>query len=109
MTTHDVSLTEGLILRHAPFSVASTTDEPTAALSLLTEQIHEVEVDPFRFEVVWRNDKPTIEYQSSFGRTGTLLSSKLDVGPSPWLAPTTRPWVPLPSTTATEELCRRCR
>jgi predicted nucleotidyltransferase component of viral defense system len=78
------------------FSVASSDDDPPSALSLLAEAIHGAVIGPFTYRVVWRNDKPTIEYHSSFGRTGTTLASKLDVGPPPWLALTRRCWVTVP-------------
>lgn len=78
------------------FSVASSDDEPAAALALLAEHIDGTQLGPFRYAVRWRNNKPAVEYHSAFGRTGTLLVSKLDVGPPPWLAPTARSWVSLP-------------
>ncbi|MBN4047372.1 nucleotidyl transferase AbiEii/AbiGii toxin family protein [Acidimicrobiaceae bacterium AH-315-P05] len=78
------------------FSVANVDDDARSALDLLVEHIDGVEIGGFRYSVTWRNNKPSIRYQSELGDAGQNLESKIDVGPPPWLAPTARKWVPVP-------------
>jgi predicted nucleotidyltransferase component of viral defense system len=80
------------------FAVASLDDEPTTVASLLAESIAGIQVGPFRFDVDLRRGRHHIVYHADAHTVGSSgqLTSKLDVGPPPWLAPRTRPWVQLP-------------
>lgn len=88
--------TAGRFSTDLDFSIAHITDDLESAQALLVETINHLEIHPFRYEVVVRNQKPTIVYFSEFGDAGKALESKIDVGPPPWLTPEQRFWVPVP-------------
>ena len=79
------------------FSVASLHDAVGEVIELLTDAIRGTEVGDFRFEIATRRGRPEIVFHHPEVPAGQrALSSKLDVGPPPWLAPTQRGWVPVP-------------
>lgn len=77
------------------FSVRDPDADIAATTSLLTEAIDGLIVDEFGYAIDFRRGRPTVTYTSPFGGVGKL-STKLDIGPPPWLPIDERGWVRLP-------------
>jgi hypothetical protein len=65
-------------------------------LDLIAESCDGLELGGIRFGIEERRGKLHLSYASDLVAGTGALSSKLDVGPPPWLAPEDRAWVPLP-------------
>lgn len=79
------------------FVVSNLTESITDVQGLLVESVHDAVIGPFRYRIVERRGRSHITYETDFGRTTGRLTSKIDIGPPPWLAPAHRSWVPLPT------------
>lgn len=81
------------------FSVASRTDAPDAVKALVEEAIDGKEIGPFRYGIQDKRGRAYITYESDLATDamGAVLSSKFDIGPPPWLPPTSRDWVHVPT------------
>lgn len=78
------------------FSVANLKDNPQEVLALALEKIDGLTIGPFRYGIQERRGRAHITYANDLGIETGELSSKLDVGPPPWLPITHQDWVPLP-------------
>jgi predicted nucleotidyltransferase component of viral defense system len=76
------------------FSVRDPADDPSAVGELLREAIDGRVVDEVRYQVKQHRGRDHVTYETPWGSTGHL-STKLDIGPAPWLAPDHRGWVKL--------------
>jgi len=83
------------------FSVARLSDDPIAVKDLVVEAIDGKVIGPFRYGIQDRRGRAHIRYESDLATEamGAELSSKLDIGPPPWLPPIARNWVPVPTHT----------
>lgn len=78
------------------FAIRNLDDESDAVLDMLARTATGIEAGDIRFGVTERRGRLHITYESSMMPGVTTLSSKLDVGPPPWLAPIDRPWIQMP-------------
>lgn len=77
------------------FSILRAEDDPASVTELLTEAIHGLVIDEFSYSIHLRRGRPIVAYETPFGGAEGL-STKLDIGPPPWLPVTRRGWVKLP-------------
>ena len=75
-------------------------DEPEAVAELLRGEIDGQDIDGFRYRIEDHRDRAQVRYETPFGGVGNL-TTKLDIGPAPWLPPDDRGWVRLPATQPT--------
>lgn len=78
------------------FSVRNLDDDPRAIEGVIAEVCEGLEVGGITFGVLEHRGKLTLTYSSSLAGNASPLTSKLDLGPPPWLEPANREWVPLP-------------
>jgi predicted nucleotidyltransferase component of viral defense system len=78
------------------FAVRNLADDPSTVLDLIAEACDGLELGGIRFSIEERRGKLHLSYASDLVAGTGALSSKLDVGPPPWLTPEDRAWVPLP-------------
>lgn len=78
------------------FAVRGLNDAPGALQGLLAEACAGVEVGGIRFGVQEQRQRLHLTYASAQAVDMGPLSSKLDIGPPPWLEPEDRAWQPLP-------------
>lgn len=83
------------------FSVRDPADDPETVAELLRAEIDGQEIDSFRYLVEDHRGRAQVRYETPFGGVGNL-TTKLDIGPAPWLPPEERGWVRLPIHTAYE-------
>ena len=76
------------------FSVRNPAGNPETVAELLPGEIDGQDIDGFRYSVDDHRGRPQVRYQTPFGGVGNL-STKLDIGPAPWLPPVERGWVRL--------------
>jgi predicted nucleotidyltransferase component of viral defense system len=76
------------------FSVRDPADDPAAVSDLLRGEIDGLEIDGFRYSVEDHRGRPQVGYETPFGGVGNL-TTKLDIGPPPWLPPDERGWIRL--------------
>lgn len=76
------------------FSVRDPADEPAAVSDLLRGEIDGLDIDGFRYTVHDHRGRPQVGYETPFGSVGHL-TTKLDIGPAPWLPPDERGWIRL--------------
>jgi predicted nucleotidyltransferase component of viral defense system len=81
------------------FAVTDSSIKRADVTALLSAMIDGYEVDGFGYRVKERNGKATVHYTTPFGGTGGL-TTKVDIGPPPWLAAEMRSWVRMPVHTA---------
>ena len=77
------------------FSVRNLDDEPEAVTELLRREIDGRDIDGFRYSVEDHRGRAQVRYETPLGGVGNL-TTKLDIGPAPWLPPDERGWVRLP-------------
>lgn len=77
------------------FSVRNPDDDPEAVAELLRGEIDGQDIDGFRYFVEDHRGRAQVRYETPFGGVGNL-TTKLDIGPAPWLPPDERGWVRLP-------------
>jgi predicted nucleotidyltransferase component of viral defense system len=77
------------------FSVRTPEDDPEAVAELLCDEIDGQDIDGFRYFVEDHRGRAQVRYETPFGGVGNL-TTKLDIGPAPWLPPDERGWVQLP-------------
>jgi len=77
------------------FSVRNPDDDPEAVAGLLRDEIDGQDIDGFRYFVEDHRGRAQVRYETPFGGVGNL-TTKLDIGPAPWLLPEERGWVRLP-------------
>ena len=77
------------------FSVRNLDDEPEAVTALLRREIDGQDIDGFRYSVEDHRGRAQVRYETPLGGVGNL-TTKLDIGPAPWLPPDERGWVRLP-------------
>ena len=77
------------------FSCADIGADVDEVLTNLITAIDGRTIGPFSYSVTERRGKWIVGYQHPFGGQ-SVLSSKLDIGPPPWLPPVQRGWLPLP-------------
>ena len=70
-------------------------DDPEAVAELLRGEIDGHDIDGFRYFVNDHRGRAQVRYETPFGGVGNL-TTKLDIGPAPWLPPDERGWVRLP-------------
>lgn len=87
--------TAGRFSTDLDFSVRNPADDPNAVAELLRGEIDGELLDGFGYRVEHRRGRAQVGYQTPFGGVGNL-TTKLDIGPAPWLPPEQRGWVPLP-------------
>ncbi len=78
------------------FAVRNLADDPSTVLDIIAESCDGLELGGIRFGIEARRGKLHLTYVSDLVAGTGALSSKLDVGPPPWLMPEDRAWVPLP-------------
>lgn len=76
------------------FSVRYPDEDPSAIADLLRGQIDGHQIDGFRYAVEEHRGKYRVKYETPFGTVGNL-TTKLDIGPPPWLPPDERGWIKL--------------
>jgi predicted nucleotidyltransferase component of viral defense system len=76
------------------FSVRDPADDPTVVSDLLRSEIDGLEIDGFHYRVDDHRGRPQVAYDTPFGGVGNL-TTKLDIGPAPWLPPDERGWIQL--------------
>ncbi len=76
------------------FSVRDPADDPTVVSDLLRGEIDGLENDGFHYHVDDHRRRPQVTYDTPFGGVGNL-TTKLDIGPTPWLPPDERGWIRL--------------
>ena len=76
------------------FSVRDPDDDPEDVAELLRGEIEGLEIDGFRYRVEDRRGRTQVGYETPFGNVGNL-TTKLDIGPAPWLPPDERGWIRL--------------
>jgi uncharacterized protein len=81
------------------FSVRDPDDDPEAVAELLRGEIDGQDIDGFRYRIENHRGRAQVRYETPFGGVGNL-TTKLDIGPAPWLPPDDRGWVRLPVHTA---------
>lgn len=91
------------------FSVADIGTNSEDVLALLEEHVDTLQLGPFTYTIENRSGKRHLRMASAELGFPESLSSKLDVSPPPWLAPTTRPWVPTPVHSQYGGPCPICR
>jgi uncharacterized protein len=77
------------------FSVRNPDDDPEAVAELLRGEIDGQDIDGFRYFVEDHRGRAQVRYETPFGGVGNL-TTKLDIGPAPWLTPDEHGWVRLP-------------
>jgi len=77
------------------FSVRRAEDDVASVTELLTDAIDGLIIDEFSYSIHLRRGRPIVAYETPFGGAGGL-STKLDIGPPPWLPVARRGWVRLP-------------
>jgi hypothetical protein len=75
--------------------VRTPEDDPEAVAELLCDEIDGQDIDGFRYFVEDHRGRAQVRYEIPFGGVGNL-TTKLDIGPAPWLPPDERGWVQLP-------------
>jgi hypothetical protein len=75
--------------------VRNLDDEPEAVTELLRREIDGQDIDGFRYAVEGHRGRAQVRYETPLGGVGNL-TTKLDIGPAPWLPPDERGWVRLP-------------
>ena len=70
-------------------------DNPEAVAGLLRDEIDGQDIDGFKYFVGDHRSRAQVRYETPFGGVGNL-TTKLDIGPAPWLPPDERGWVRLP-------------
>ena len=89
--------TAGRFSTDLDFSVASLDDDPATVINLLVNEIDGTRLGSFTYSIDDRRGRYVIVYQSDLGPDPAgVLQSKIDVGPTPWLTPTERPFVKVP-------------
>lgn len=83
------------------FSVRNPDDDPEAIAGLLRDEIDGQDIDGFTYFVGDHRGRAQVRYETPFGGVGNL-TTKLDIGPAPWLPPDKRGWVRLPVHSAYE-------
>jgi len=78
------------------FGIANIYDNPDDVISDLVVSVSGLKLGPFTYDMVERRGKWSVVYSHPFSGTDYLLSSKIDLGPPPWLVPIKLDWVPLP-------------
>jgi len=78
------------------FAVRNLADDPSTVLDLIAESCDGLELGGIHFGIEERRGKLHLSYASDLVAGAGALSSKLDVGPPPWLTPEDRSWVRLP-------------
>lgn len=78
------------------FSVRDIGTTSDSILELLEEEVEGLTLGPFDYGIVHRRSKRHLTVTSAQLGSPETLTSKLDVSSPPWLAPTTRGWVPMP-------------
>lgn len=76
------------------FSVRDPDDDPSAVAELLQAEIDGQQIHGFSYHVTDRRGRAHVHYDTPFGGVGNL-TTKLDIGPAPWLPPEERGWIPL--------------
>jgi predicted nucleotidyltransferase component of viral defense system len=76
------------------FSIRNPADDPETVAELLRGEINGQDIDGFRYSVEDHRGRAQVRYETPFGGVGNL-STKLDIGPAPWLPPAERGWVRL--------------
>jgi predicted nucleotidyltransferase component of viral defense system len=76
------------------FSIRNPADDPETVAELLRGEINGQDIDGFRYFVEDHRGRAQVRYETPFGGVGKL-STKLDIGPAPWLPPAERGWVRL--------------
>ncbi len=76
------------------FSVREPSDDARAVAELLRAEIDGQHIEGFRYRVEDHRGRARVHYQTPFGDVGNL-TTKLDIGPPPWLPPDQRGWVQL--------------
>jgi hypothetical protein len=77
------------------FSVRHLADDRAAVAGLLRDAIDGQRISEFSYTVKDHRGRTHVGYDTPFGGVGNL-TTKLDIGPAPWLPPDQRGWVPLP-------------
>jgi predicted nucleotidyltransferase component of viral defense system len=78
------------------FSVADPANDPDTVVLALVSEIDGLTVGPFTYAVTERRGKWWLRIRTEFTSADSVLSSKLDVSPPPWLDPVRRAWIPMP-------------
>jgi len=78
------------------FGVANIYDDPDDLISEFVVAVSRLKLGPFTYDMVERRGKWTVVYSHPFSGADYVLSSKIDLSPSPWLVPIKRNWIPLP-------------
>jgi predicted nucleotidyltransferase component of viral defense system len=81
------------------FSIRDPADDPETVAELLRGEIDGQDIEGFRYSVEDHRGRAQVRYETPFGGVGNL-STKLDIGPAPWLPPGERGWVRLAIHTA---------
>jgi predicted nucleotidyltransferase component of viral defense system len=76
------------------FSIRDPADDPETVAELLRSEIDGQDIDGFRYFVEDHRGRAQVRYETPFGSVGNL-TTKLDIGPPPWIPPEDRGWVPL--------------
>ena len=77
------------------FGVLDPYADPAAVLLDILERIENLMIGPFAYDVSWHRERAHIGY--TYATEPRLArTSKIDLGPSPFLAPVARMWVPVP-------------
>jgi uncharacterized protein len=77
------------------FSVRNPADDPATVAGLLYGEIDGQDIDGFQYVIEDHRGRAQVRYETPFGGVGNL-TTKLDIGPAPWLPPDERGWVSLP-------------
>ncbi len=78
------------------FAVRDLTVDPQDVVRRLTNACDGLSLGGIRFRIEERRGKLYVSCTSDLVAASGALSTKLDVGPPPWLSPDDRPWIPLP-------------
>lgn len=77
------------------FSVRNPDDDPEAVAGLLRDEIDGQDIDGFTYFIGDHRGRAQVRYETPLGDVGNL-TTKLDIGPAPWLPPDQRAWIRLP-------------
>lgn len=78
------------------FAVANLGDTAADVRAFMNEAVHGATIGPFRHRIEERRGRSHIVYENDLAKSTVKLTSKLDIGPPPWMAPVSRSWAPLP-------------
>lgn len=77
------------------FSVRTPADALESVAELLRSEIDGRNIDGFTYFIEDHRGRAQVKYETPLGSVGNL-TTKLDIGPAPWLPPGERSWVRLP-------------